>query len=110
MPSFQLSASQKRRCAMSSVFYLWSLVSIAKCFENTFFMGYLQGKLVRQFSISEPSHFLAKYLHLFLLSFKAGIKFGHFLFISGEYLDCVKEMEYIWSCLFHIPLWFFSHL
>ena len=47
-------------------------------------MGCLQGKLVRQFSISEPSHFLAKYLHLFLLSFKAGIKGGHFLFISGR--------------------------
>lgn len=82
MLSFQLSTSQKQRsvlcplCFISGVWYL--LLSVLRIPS---LWGIFRGKLVRQFSISEPSHFLAKYLHLFLLSFKAGIKGGHFLFI-----------------------------
>lgn len=53
-------------------------------------MGYLQGKLVRQFSISEPSHLLAKYLHLFLLSLRQESRVVIFFLYQGEYLDCVK--------------------
>lgn len=53
-------------------------------------MGYLQGKLVISFLILEPSHFLTKYFHLFLLYFKAGIKGDHFFLYQGEYKNCIK--------------------
>lgn len=82
--------------ALSSVFCLWSLVFIAQCFESTYFMGYLQGKLVISFLILEPSHFLTKYFHLFLLYFKAGIKGDHF-FCTKESIRIVsREIKYIW--------------